>query len=90
MKTLKKFYNWVMYDGVNEKFEDLTEDIILLDNRVEDLEDTVEALLDKLNVYKHYTLSKDFCGEDLFEVKIANNETSTKTKTKKPQTRGKK
>lgn len=91
MKTLTKFYNWVMYDGINEKFNDIEDNVVVLDSRLEDIEETMEVLLEKLGVHVHYTIDDTF---DEFRASIVDNHKPTaktpKAKTVKSTPRGKK
>ena len=72
-----RFYNWIN----DEDIENVKEDVALLEERVEELEDIVYALLDKLNM----RVSGGFSTEiEVIDIP------KPKTKTVKPKTRGKK
>jgi len=68
-----------MYDGVEKKFENVSDSIDQLDSRLEEIEETMEALLQKLGVHVHYTIDDDF----RFKASVVENTKAKAPKTKK-------
>lgn len=82
-----RFYNWVMYDGVQEEIENLREDHATASDRLDDLEETMEKLLAKLGVHVKYTVNHDIFSDKEFDIAIVDNEIVKVKKTKTPKTK---
>lgn len=82
-----KFKAWFNYCELTPRVENLEEDYAIVDERLDDIEETMEALLAKLGVHTRYVIDEDIFSDKEFKVTIVDNEIVKVKKTKTPKTK---